>query len=231
MRFIWSETFRGKTIGRTLLNWALQEHAAQIRAAGGTGLWLDLAGGQSPSYHRVLGLSASNIRPIMVDISTPGCPGVVADLNRPLPFRDASATVAILADVLHILEDPQNPLNETARVLESGGLLVLVALLVFHENPEPHDYWRFTGEALRLMLNRANFGTVELIAIGERWTTAASLLTPFLRPKLLRAVAYLLADWLGRLTSRRFGLQPCPMTYLALARKPAPHTTRDGVPK
>jgi len=243
--FIWGETLRGKTIGRTLLNWGLQERAAQIRAAGGAGPWLDLAGGQSPSYHRILGLPSSTIRPVMVDIHSPGCPGVVADLNRPLPFKEASATVVIFLNALHIFPDPRSVLRDTVRVLEPGGLLILAAPFVFPENPEPHDCWRFTGEGLRLIFDDIGFSGVEVTGIGERWTTVASLLTPFLRPKLVRAVAYLLADWLDRLTSRRFGLQPCPMTYLALARKPAPHTTRavpprqaaavglneDGVPK
>jgi SAM-dependent methyltransferase len=219
-RFICRETLRGKTIGRILLNWALQEHAAQIRAAASSGLWLDLAGGQSPSYHRVLGLPSANICPVMVDIHAPGCPGVVADLNRPLPFREASAAVVVLLNALYIFPDPQSVLRDTARVLKPGGLLTLVAPLVFDENPEPHDYWRFTSEGLRLMLNPASLSGVELTAIGERWTSAASLLTPFLRPKLVRAVVYLLADWLDSLTSRHFRLQPCPMAYLALARKP-----------
>jgi SAM-dependent methyltransferase len=218
-RFIYSETLRGKTIGRTLLNWALQERAAQIRAAGGTGPWLDLAGGQSPSYYRVLALATAAIRPIMVDICAPGCPGVVADLNRPLPFREASATAVIFLNALHIFPDPQSVLRDTVRVLKPGGLFMLAAPVVFPENPEPHDCWRFTGEGLRLTLNDIGFSGVELTAIGERWTTAASLLTPFLRPKLVRAVAYLLADWLDGLTSRHFRLQPCPMTYLALSRK------------
>jgi SAM-dependent methyltransferase len=218
-RFIWSETLRGKSIGRTLLNWALQEHAAQIRAAG-TGIWLDLAGGKSPSYHRVMGLAASNIRPIMVDINTPDYPGVVADLNQSLPFKYGSATVAILANALYIFREPQNVLDEAARVLKPGGLLVLVAPLVSHENPEPHDYWRFTSEALQLMLDRAGFDAAELIPIGERWTTVASLLSPFLHPRFLRAVAYLIADWLDGFTARHLTQRPCPMAYLALARKP-----------
>jgi SAM-dependent methyltransferase len=217
-RFIYSETLRGKTIGRTLLNWELQERAAQIRATGGTGPWLDLAGGQSPSYHRVLALAAADIHPIMVDICAPGCPGVVADLNRPLPFREASATAVIFLNALHIFPDPQSVLRDTVRVLRPGGLLVLVAPFVFHENPEPHDCWRFTGEGLRLILNDIGFNGVELTGIGERWTTAAGLLTPFLRPRLVRAVVYLLADWLDSLTSRHSRLRPCPWAYLALAR-------------
>jgi hypothetical protein len=90
-RFICRKTPRGKTIGRTLLNGALQEHPAQIRVAASCGLWLDVAGGQSPSYHRILGRPSSNIRAVMVDIHAPGCPGLAADLNRPLPFRVASA--------------------------------------------------------------------------------------------------------------------------------------------
>lgn len=45
-------------------------------------------------------------------------------------------------------------LQEFKRILKSGGVLVItVPSIGFHKHDYPHDYWRFTKEAIELMLD------------------------------------------------------------------------------
>ncbi len=212
-----SEVARGKSISRILTNSALCEWSEEIR-----GVVLDLACGANPSYWRVLGLQGQRARLIGVDCN-PSCrPAVVADLVHSIPICSESCDVAILSSYLYVPAEPEQILREAWRVLRKGGLLVLTAPLIFPHNPEPTDHWRFTEEGLRCLLSRSRFLIEELTPTGGRWTGAAYLISPFLRPRWLTAtVVYWVALKLDFWSDHWYkGLPRCPIAYCVKARKP-----------
>lgn len=213
---LWQEVTRGKSIGRILTNETLRQWRGQI-----SGVVLDLACGRDPSYWRVLGLKDNKeVCLVGVDYNPAFRPQVVADLTRPLPFREAIADVVIVSSFLYIVSDPNALLGEVQRVLRSGGWLLLTAPLVYPHTPEPTDYWRFTDEALRYLLRRNGFVEADIIAVGGRFSAAAYLLSPFLRPRWLVApIVYWLCLKLDT-WAKRFRLPDCPIGYVVRARKP-----------
>lgn len=214
---LWQEATHGKSIGRILMNETLRQWQGEI-----SGVILDLACGRDPSYRRLLGLKENEekLHLVGLDYNPAFRPTVVADLTRPLPFKDAVADGVIVSSFLYIVSDPNALLGEVQRVLKSGGWLLLTAPLVYPHTPEPTDYWRFTEESLRLLLRRSGFVEAAIMPFGGRFSAAAYLLSPFLRPRWLVApivywVCLKLDAW-----AKRFRLSACPIGYVVRARKP-----------
>lgn len=214
-RQLWKEAARGKTVGRILINDVLRQWRDEVQ-----GLVLDLACGQMPSYWRALGLKDNpRVWLVGVDHNAKFQPRVVANLKVSLPFRNSIADTVIISSFLYIVAEPKVLLEETRRVLKPNGMLLLTAPLVYPHTPEPTDYWRFTGETLRLLLEQTGFVDVTIVPIGGRWTAAAYLLSPFMRPhRLVAPLIYWTCLQLDSWTEKCFKLPRCPIGYVAKAK-------------
>jgi SAM-dependent methyltransferase len=208
---LYREVARGKTIGRILMNRALSSFRGDIR-----GVVLDLASGPGASYWAWLQPHAASV--VKVDRTIRYRPSVVADLRRPLPLADGIADAVILSQYLNIAPDPAGLLGEMRRVLKPDGVAIVSINLIAPHNPEPNDYWRFTAEGLQLLFQRAGFGSVQVVALGDRWTAAAYLLFPFWRPwRLVAPPVYWACLRLDALTARYSRLPACPVGYVVRA--------------
>ena len=80
-------------------------------------------------------------------------PGVdrVEDL-RGLTFGDGEVGTALCLDTLEHCADPAGACRELHRVVGGGGLCVVSSVMFFPVHGYPQDYWRFTPEGLRVLL-------------------------------------------------------------------------------
>jgi SAM-dependent methyltransferase len=77
---------------------------------------------------------------------------VVAQANA-LPFPDAFFDVVTCLEMLEHDRDPFGSVREMRRVMRPGGALVLtVPNIGFPRHDYPSDYWRMTGDGLRVLL-------------------------------------------------------------------------------
>jgi SAM-dependent methyltransferase len=78
-----------------------------------------------------------------------------------LPVGDESVDAVFSTQVLEHVEDPHRYLAECARVLRPGGKLLLSThgIMVYHRDPV--DYWRWTGEGLRRVVEQAGLRVAE----------------------------------------------------------------------
>lgn len=204
---LFKETYRGKTIARTLFNWGISKHVKNIG-----GVVIDLGGGKNPSYERFWQIKPEKF--IRVDINKEARPDIVADLNKPLPFSDNFANVVFLFNVIYILENPLATLKEIHRILKPGGRLFLTSPFIFNEAKEPNDYWRFTSEALEKLLKEAGFNNFFIEPVGERFSAAVYLIGPFLFFWPVKFVFYCLALLFDKLIPKKLKLkQPSPIGY------------------
>jgi SAM-dependent methyltransferase len=217
---IFCEAMKGKSLHRILQNIATQQlldHAL-------SGLGLDLASGGSPaSYHRFLRVEESAIKWVSLDCDIWRRPAVCGDMDGSLPFRSGVFDLAVFYNAIYICENPIATIREIHRVLKPRGAFLVSAPTIFEETMEPHDFWRFTEEGFRMVLERSGFGEVRVIPLGGgRLAAVAYVLTPFIRVRLFRAIIYcvtILMDsvifWLCR--KLRLTLRRLPIGFVALA--------------
>ncbi len=201
---------------------------ALIRAHA-SGRCLDAGAGRSP--WRAL-LESRGVAVLSLDVEARG-PGVdlVADLQQMPELPSASFDTIVCTQVLEHLPRPGAALSEIARVLRPGGALILSAphLSMLHELP--HDYFRFTAEGLRVLIEAQGLEVVEirpsggLVAFVGHPLSLALLTTLGAFPGL-RAAAFwldqLLLVWLLGLVDRVFGLRRLfPCNHVVLARRVA----------
>lgn len=207
------ETYRGKTIGRILFNWKVKKYVQDLK-----GTVIDLGGGKDASYWRYTGGKPEKV--IKVDINTAAKPDVIADITKPLPFSNDFADAVFLINVIYIVENPAKLLKEVFHILKPGGRLFIGSPFIFNEAREPDDFWRLTSEGLNKLLREAGFADITIEPIGERFSAAVYLISPFLLIWPIKFVFYVLALGLDRLIPKKMKLKsPAPIGYFVKAIK------------
>jgi SAM-dependent methyltransferase len=93
-----------------------------------------------------------------------------------IPVRDGAFDVVLLTQVLEHVPEPAAVLSELHRILAEGGVLYLTVPLAWELHELPHDYYRYTSEGLRHLLESAGFSSVEVNARNDCFTTLAQLM-------------------------------------------------------
>ncbi len=95
-------------------------------------------------------------------------PGVdrIEDL-RALRFEDGSVGTALCLDTLEHCADPPQACRELARVCSpDGGVAVISSVMLFGIHEYPHDYFRFTPDGFRALLEQG-FDDVWVAGLGD----------------------------------------------------------------
>lgn len=210
---LFHETRNGKTVARTLFNLEISNHVKNVGS-----VVIDLGGGKNPSYERFWRINPEKF--IRVDINEEAKPDVTANLNNQLPFSDNFSNTVFLFNVIYILENPVKTLREVNRILKPGGRLYITSPFIFNEAREPNDYWRFTSEGLEKILKEASFNEILIKPVGERFSSAVYLISPFLLFWPIKFLVYLIAISLDKMIPKKLKLkQPCPIGYFIEAKK------------
>ena len=81
-------------------------------------------------------------------------PGVDVVLNlHDLDLEDGSAGTVVCLDTLEHVEYPRRAMEEIYRVLADDGIAVISSVFEFPIHGYPNDFWRFTPEGFRSLLN------------------------------------------------------------------------------
>lgn len=160
-----------------------------------------------------------------------------------LPFKTESFGTLICAEVLPHVESPQAAFSEYARVLKSGGILVVTANKTWERRtglPVP-DYWRFTDEGLAQLARQQSLEVVYTKPGCGFFGTIGQLFSRFLNkeliyrkavvegvdrdPKILLAVIVLpfcaIIQSVFLLLDKIYYSKLDTLSYILVARKPA----------
>ena len=117
-----------------------------------------------------------------------GRPDVFGD-GQALPFRTESFDVVMALDVLEHLLSPEQCVREAARVLRSGGQLILQTPFLYPLHDMPHDFQRWTLQGLEALVQRQGLTVIERRVFGKPCETAAALTAISLAKGILDSVA------------------------------------------
>lgn len=103
-----------------------------------------------------------------------GRPNLFGD-GQCLPFRAESFDAVMALDVLEHLPSPDQCVREAARVLRSGGQLILKTPFLYPLHDMPHDFHRWTLSGLETLAQQYGFVVTERRVFGVPGETAAAL--------------------------------------------------------
>lgn len=197
----------------TLLRQA--EHAALSRISL-AGRVVDLGGTERAPY---LAKLRGTFSVTSVNMDTGAAPDVMHDLEKPLPFKDQEFDHALLMNVMEHIFDHRQLLAEAARVVRPGGKVIVVVPYLFPYHASPHDYWRFSKEALERICVDAGLTTTSITALGSGVFAARFVMIDRLLPSPLRAILVIgrpfivLGDFLFTKIARLLGKKYNPSDY------------------
>ncbi len=95
-------------------------------------------------------------------------PGVDVTLNlHDIDLPDSSVGCIISLDTLEHVEYPRRAMSEIYRVLAPDGIAILSSVFDFPIHGYPNDYWRFTPEGFRSLLQDFNHRFVGSHGVSE----------------------------------------------------------------
>jgi SAM-dependent methyltransferase len=146
----------------TRLRQEIERIIASYVASRAKGLLLDYGCGNMP-YRRLFEDHVASY----VGCDFPG--NEIADrlLNsaRELPFAAETADYVLSTQVLEHVDNPDSYLRECWRVLSTDGLLILSTHGVWQYHPDPTDYWRWTSQGLKRIVEDIGFTVVNFQGI------------------------------------------------------------------
>lgn len=169
----------GQSLARIYMNRALEAETIRGRV-------VDVGGARDPDYFAFLQQEAvTSIEPLDGKIS-----GINFEMD-PLPYVAGTVDTVLLCNVLEHVYNHHFLLREVRRVLGPTGHLVGFVPFWVGYHPDPHDYFRYTNEALTRMLGDAGFAdaTVRPLVAGPILANFNTIVLSL--PRLARPVAYL----------------------------------------
>lgn len=105
--------------------------------------------------------------------------------GQALPFASAEFDTVFCTEVIEHLTMPEQCIAEMARVLKPGGHLLMTVPFMEPLHFLPCDYYRFTREALKVMLPKHGLEIVELKTRGRLCVAAGSLASQWILRSLV----------------------------------------------
>lgn len=175
------ELWNGKSLPRIFLNLKLKE----IKLSGDV---LDLGSkSSSASYNRFL-QKDNNCKMTFTDWHESGKDVIKLNLEEPFSIDDNKYDFITCFNVLEHIFNYNNLVVESYRILKPGGVYIGQTPFLVNYHADPHDYFRYTHEAIEKIFNRAGFVCQRMIFLGVGPLSASFSIKAHLIPKILRPV-------------------------------------------
>lgn len=126
-----------------------------------SGKVVDVGGGRDPDYFDYF-LKQGTLSVKTLDGSISG----IDFENDPLPYEDKSFDTALCINVLEHIYNYRFLVGEIHRILKEGGTFIGFVPFLIQYHPDPHDYFRYTKEALVRLFADAGFEEIRVNEVG-----------------------------------------------------------------
>ncbi len=215
LRGIW----RGDTLMRCMMHEALIGHTI-------TGKVIDVGGGSGDDIHRppyFHFLDAHGpVTLVNIDFASSQGAGHAIDLEKdPLPFADNSIDTVLAFNIFEHIYNHDFLASETYRVARPGAQLLGFVPFLINYHPHPHDFFRYTSEALIRLCGDAGWKDVHVEVVGGGIGNVNFNNIVLSLPRILRVPAYLFYgafNWIT-LKMRPALRERFPLGYMFWAKK------------
>jgi len=213
---LFQEGWRGKSMSRILLNEGIKNIPLK-------GKILDLGAGKSKaSYHRFLQLQKPH-EIYLSDFYTQDKKSILKiNLEENFSLPDKSFDTVLCFNVLEHIFNYTKAIQEVMRILKTGGTFLGFTPFLIGYHPDPHDFFRYTQEALEKMFeSEKKLELKRLVFIGFGplclFTEAIEGTIPKIFKPFFFLTAVLLDSVLERFSS--YYRERFPLGYLFLGQK------------
>lgn len=165
----------GRPVGLFSKNWMIHRLMRQAMAEVTgfvTGRLLDVGCGMRP-YAAIFEACVQDYVGLERDRRRYDGADVWGDILR-LPFEDQVFDTVLCNQVLEHVPEPQQAMDEMARLLRPGGYLILTAPHIWGLHEVPHDYFRYTPYGLQYLAKKAGLVVKKTCALAGFWVTAGA---------------------------------------------------------
>lgn len=174
-----SHLFRGQTMLRILMNRALGDETIR-------GKVVDIGGGRNPDYFEYF----KKVGHPAIEALDGSLSGIDFEKDA-LPHEPHSVDTVILCNVLEHIYNHKHLLSEINRIMKNGASLIGFVPFMVGYHPDPHDYFRYTPEALRKIFGETGFKDVRIQPIGNSPILANFNTLVLSVPRIVRPLMYL----------------------------------------
>jgi ubiquinone/menaquinone biosynthesis C-methylase UbiE len=188
-----------------------------------SGKLIDIGCGEKPYVRTFAGYVSEHVG---VDHSDSPNPSDAVDIFASayeIPAESESFDTALMSELLEHLEEPSRAVSEAFRLLTPGGHLIVTSPLFWVLHEEPRDFYRYTPNGFRWLLEQAGFDVLEVTPVAGQWSTL-SLMASYAIQQSLHWRLGRLARALQHVGMRldRVDFHPwMAHNHLAVARRPA----------
>lgn len=153
------EIIKGRSLARAMMNVEMSQHEL-------AGKVLDLGGGKNSEYTYCFKRN-KNLELVNVDSGAADEKFRLDFETDKLPFGDGEFDQVVMLNLLEHIYNYKFLMSEVRRMLKQGGAVFGFVPFLVNYHPNPHDYFRYTGEALQKIFSEAGFKTIEIKAVGR----------------------------------------------------------------
>lgn len=205
--------FKGIARGQSLIRVLMNESLSSTTIEGDV---LDVGGARNPDYFLFLKKKGE----IHVDVVDGSIQKIDFEKDS-LPYGPEMYNTVIVCNVLEHVFNHQFLVGEMFRVLKREGGLIGFVPFLFQYHTDPHDYFRYTKEALTRILGDAGFVDIHVQEVGGGPFFVNFNTIMLSIPVLFRVTIfpmYLFFDWMF-LKLRPQARERFPLGYLFVAKK------------